>query len=337
MKNRSHSKGIALFSRLRLSAMAGVYILLLTVSGCHERTTVAQDSLAQHEERSVIVDDSISVENTPVPPDLSGCTRIEVTYARLVQRFFGVEEPLNVFSPTEWEYIQSLGALSVTDSRIISALADDLRKPAKLVPPPPGGSLTFSGFIGFVCYQGDEEIARFTAGPPGSIFNAQGWFEYEGLLRSTQFIPPQIEDLVLRAHCAGKWFELYLSLWMYCGYGTENVRLPCDRWCDVLLQSSEENRDIVMECLSHHSPDSSKCHYALNANWTPDAPLDMVFLFETSGGWNQCGGPELFSFDNHNPRGGFVMLNDGRMEDPGGDVTILFIRTEEELKQLRWN
>jgi hypothetical protein len=35
----------------------------------------------------------------------------------------------------------------------------------------------------------------------------------------------------------------------------------------------------------------------------------------------------LFVFDNHDPKGGLVFLNDG---------TVKFIRTEEELKQLRW-
>jgi hypothetical protein len=53
----------------------------------------------------------------------------------------------------------------------------------------------------------------------------------------------------------------------------------------------------------------------------------MVLLFETKTGWNQHGGPELFTFDNHDPKGGCVLLNNG---------TVKFIRTEEELKQLRW-
>jgi hypothetical protein len=67
--------------------------------------------------------------------------------------------------------------------------------------------------------------------------------------------------------------------------------------------------------------------YAMNPNCQADSPKDMVFLFETKAGWNQHGGPELFTFDNHDPKGGLVLLNDG---------TVKFIRTEEELKQLRW-
>jgi hypothetical protein len=52
-----------------------------------------------------------------------------------------------------------------------------------------------------------------------------------------------------------------------------------------------------------------------------------VLLFETKDGWNQHGGPELFTFDNHDPKGGCVLLNDG---------SVKFIRTEEELNNLRW-
>ena len=39
------------------------------------------------------------------------------------------------------------------------------------------------------------------------------------------------------------------------------------------------------------------------------------------------GGPESFTFENHDPRGGCVLLNNG---------TVKFIRTEEELLALRW-
>jgi hypothetical protein len=71
----------------------------------------------------------------------------------------------------------------------------------------------------------------------------------------------------------------------------------------------------------------AKSYYAMNPNCKQDSVLDMVLLFETKAGWNQHGGPELFTFDNHEPKGGCVLLNDG---------TVKFIRTKEELQQLRW-
>ncbi|MHC4464797.1 MAG: hypothetical protein ACYS30_25715 [Planctomycetota bacterium] len=42
---------------------------------------------------------------------------------------------------------------------------------------------------------------------------------------------------------------------------------------------------------------------------------------------NQHNRPELFTFDNHGPKSGCVLLNDG---------TVTFIPTTEELQQLRW-
>lgn len=68
-------------------------------------------------------------------------------------------------------------------------------------------------------------------------------------------------------------------------------------------------------------------HYAMNPKREPNSPGDMVLLFETKAGWNQYGGPELFTFDNHDPKGGCVLLNDGKVK---------FIRTEDELHALRW-
>ena len=71
----------------------------------------------------------------------------------------------------------------------------------------------------------------------------------------------------------------------------------------------------------------SKYYYAMNPSCNPDSPPEMVLLFETKAGWNQHGGPELFTFDNHDPKGGCVLLNNHKVK---------FIRTKEELHQLRW-
>ena len=65
----------------------------------------------------------------------------------------------------------------------------------------------------------------------------------------------------------------------------------------------------------------------MNPNCKPASPGNVVLLFETKTGWNQHGGPELFTFDNHDPKGGCVLLNDG---------TVKFIRTKKELHALRW-
>ncbi len=95
-------------------------------------------------------------------------------------------------------------------------------------------------------------------------------------------------------------------------------------WCDALGFAYSKSEMKILIC---PSASEGKCYYAMNPNCGPNSPGDMVLLFETKAGWNEHGGPELFTLDNHDPRGGCVLLNDG---------TVKFIRTEEELNALRW-
>ena len=99
--------------------------------------------------------------------------------------------------------------------------------------------------------------------------------------------------------------------------------IPSD-WCETMEVAYYKDNMKIHIC---PSAKKGKCNYAMNPNCEPNSPGDMVLLFETKAGWNQHGGPELFTFDNHDPRGGCVLLNDG---------TVKFIRTEEELNALRW-
>jgi hypothetical protein len=107
------------------------------------------------------------------------------------------------------------------------------------------------------------------------------------------------------------------------------------RWCDAIgwafagMRIGSEQRKINIKMKVHICPSVGEgmSTYAMNPGCRYDSASDMVLLFETKAGWNQHGGPELFTFDNHDPRGGCVLLNDG---------TVKFIRTKEELQQLRW-
>ena len=56
------------------------------------------------------------------------------------------------------------------------------------------------------------------------------------------------------------------------------------------------------------------------------APPDMVLLFETHPGWNQAGGPEILSTDNHQGLGCNVLFIDNHVE---------FVKTED-LDKLKW-
>jgi len=175
--------------------------------------------------------------------------------------------------------------------------------------------------------------------------------------------PPGLESLRARGDCGMHmcWL-IYLSL----RGGPPPVRphFEPNHWCDTILDNARDHYmgpgdnsekvrmypDIylagVFTCPGIHvcpsvydyrrvreSSASSQpaatwiSDYAMNPNCREDSPKDMIFLFESKPGWNQHGGPELFTFDNHDPKGGLVLLN-------GGEVK--FIRTREELKQLRW-
>jgi hypothetical protein len=176
--------------------------------------------------------------------------------------------------------------------------------------------------------------------------------------------PPALKPLIVRWECAMK-----LSGLLFGGLKLGPKRLPCpdpNQWCDVIVQNLRRKHitDYTLDgkrrrqypdrviargftCPAVHAPtDANGVHspldetdplsqppdgwvsdYAMNSNCREGSPDDMVFLFESQPGWNQHGGPELFTFDNHDPKGGCVLLNDG---------TVKFIRTKEELQQLRW-
>jgi len=64
----------------------------------------------------------------------------------------------------------------------------------------------------------------------------------------------------------------------------------------------------------------------MNPNCEPNSPTDMVLLFETKGSWNQFGGPEILTLENHKGEVCCVLFNDGQVE---------FVRAER-LGQLKW-
>ena len=116
-------------------------------------------------------------------------------------------------------------------------------------------------------------------------------------------------------------------------YSNIDLVYPVPRtWCDALEwawvgSGKGEWHDRKMKTHVCPAIGEGRSTYAMNPNCKYDSAADMVLLFETKAGWNQHGGPELFTFDNHDPKGGCVLLNDG---------TVKFIRTKEELQQLRW-
>lgn len=299
------------------------------------------------------------------PPDLSACTRLDVQYDCGALRYFFPDSfwRKSVLSEEEREYVRSYDAWTATDQPQIKAFAYAISQ-GTYQGRAHGTTETLATVVG---YRGSERTASFTVHGRSIITGSKTEFVYPwqspGL---TNLDPPGLEPLRARWRCCENLSRLVLNgLWQGGPYRNRVCPDP-NHWCDVIVTrcrgrhtiGGELNNKIertksdtaiarMFTCPSTHGsvdaneapPQRSdptepnqavsvwKSDYALNPNCGKDSPGDMVFLFESRPGWNQHGGPELSTFDNHDPKGGLVLLNDG---------TVKFIRTEEELKQLRW-
>ena len=266
----------------------------------------------------------------PSPPDLSRCTRVEIQYQpSMLEYFFPDAGQESLLSPAEKEYLQSLKAVVVKDQKHLKTLAREV------------SSLSFSGtkrgtvtaprMAHIACFRDDKRMTSFITYLSkwnGSFIRTEemNTFMCTGGLRSLNILTAQIQPFELRLKCADKLSTLQLRLdSLY----SSKKKYPVSKWCDATVRalSRDYHQEYIVNLFKCPSVREGKCHYALNSNCTPNSPPDMILLFETKAGWNQHGGPELFTFDNHEPKGGCVLLNDG---------TVKFIRTKEELEKLRW-
>jgi prepilin-type processing-associated H-X9-DG protein len=116
----------------------------------------------------------------------------------------------------------------------------------------------------------------------------------------------------------------------------DNKYPPKDKWCDLLIEHARISKeDFICPGSKAKTGQSS---YAINENAItleplivrgvkePNAPPDIVLLFESEPGWNQYGGPELLTIKNHNGRGCYIVFTDGHIE---------FVR-KQNLHELKW-
>jgi len=86
-------------------------------------------------------------------------------------------------------------------------------------------------------------------------------------------------------------------------------------WCDLLLKHADVNEEDFVCIGALKNGDKGRCHYAINPYCTVDSPRDTVLLFETKGGWNQYGGPELLTNEHHIKENGCnILYNDNYLE-----------------------
>lgn len=267
-------------------------------------------------------------ESKPLPPDLSRCTSIEFQYkVSLLKMFLNLSsKEQSIINSDENKYLESLNKIVLDDPERIKAFAQNIALSSYIGPVK--GEPAVIPIVHVFCYDKTKRIMSFNirAGDidteDGQLFRLQGGSGIKELKLPRE----QIKPFKLRADCAHNLSKLH---GMFSTYFRKKYPTPTE-WCDsIVLQYKNVGMldQYIKKPFICPSAGEGKCHYAMNPNCRPKSPLDTVLLFETKAGWNQNGGPELFTFDNHDPRGGCVLLNDG---------TVKFIRTEEELHSLRW-
>ncbi|MDH4239252.1 MAG: hypothetical protein OEW48_06790 [Phycisphaerae bacterium] len=124
-----------------------------------------------------------------------------------------------------------------------------------------------------------------------------------------------------RILCAANLRELGIAIHFYANDNNQNYP-SVNNWCELLIESNY----IPEKALVCRSGEEARCHYAINLNIKPNSPYDVVLLFETKGGWNQFGGPEILTFENHKGKGCNVLFNDG---------SVRFVKPQE-VGELKW-
>lgn len=298
----------------------------------------------------------------PDPPDLSRCTRIEVHYQPAIASYYtglSIAEQYGLLDPNELLYLRSMKTIVTEDekrirafARIVANASSRMRLRGYTVPMPTS--------VRVVCHaHGKDPVSFIVHGR--TLLADERLFKCSAVpLDSLVVEPPRLRSLNQRGYCAWDIEKLYTAGSLY--YSSTAYPRPSE-WCDAIAQVWRDQYTIDANGVGRYTYDEFSIaenfacpandgypahvvedatdevdalelaepvlvsHYAVNPHCQPDSPGDMVLLFEARAGWNQHGGPELFTFDNHDPKGGCVLLNDG---------TVKFIRTAEELHALRW-
>jgi len=134
-------------------------------------------------------------------------------------------------------------------------------------------------------------------------------------------------QLALRTHCAANLNQIGIMMLIYANENDDKFPIA-DRWCELLIEHAGAKRSIF-HCKASAAPPHT-CSYAMNKNLEnfdkDNVPPDMVVLFETKPGWNQTGGPEILTTDNHQGQGCNILFMDNHVE---------FVKTKD-LKKLKW-
>jgi hypothetical protein len=144
---------------------------------------------------------------------------------------------------------------------------------------------------------------------------------------SAMFIPAlaHARNRALEMRCMINTRQLGLATIMYAGTYTN---LPAaSNWCDDLIKSGFVTSTNVFLC---PASTNDSCGYAFNTNLSGMNPSKInprtVLIFESDGGWNASGGPELMLSEPRHEHMFEVVFVDGHAEAV----------TEARTNQLRW-
>jgi len=257
--------------------------------------------------------------------DLSQCTRIEMRYWPSPLDYICGTDLRTLLTPSEIQFLQSPNSLLIEDPNAIRTLAQELAFAVDT-------GMTQRGPIGIkdrIYLDGYRDKELFTSMEIiGDWILVKNGPVFKGEFKNPALLTPQLRPFWLRINCG---INLEALRWGEAFRNQTNTYPKPDEWCDAFIRAAEAANHTgkdAMRLFRCPGRSNGKCHYAMNPDCGPNSPPDTVLLFETRAGWNQHGGPELFTFDNHDdPKGGCVVLNDG---------TAKFIRTKDELAQLRW-
>jgi prepilin-type processing-associated H-X9-DG protein len=135
--------------------------------------------------------------------------------------------------------------------------------------------------------------------------------------------------------CMSNLKQLGVSTTMY-AENNKGQYPTADKWCDLLEPYYKDNNKVLICPATKNKklgcaidPNAkNQCSYAINPNAKRDCrfPATTILLFESNPGWDQSGGPELLTTQNHGDKGCNVLFCDGHVE---------FVRAEN-INNLRW-
>jgi hypothetical protein len=134
-----------------------------------------------------------------------------------------------------------------------------------------------------------------------------------------------VNHIIGLMECANNMSVLRNGIFLYAEKFNEKYPEP-NKWCDLLIEFEDLNKKQFRCKCYNCKNDQLWSSFAINPYCNIRCPNGIVLLFETKAGWNQHGGPELLTLNNHNGKGTNILFNDG---------TVRYIR-KGEIGKLKW-